>query len=146
MLVPRLLWVALLLVVCSLVPQDAQGTTLTGVNVLLTSEKAVYSPGEPITFVLKVINNTSRPLRLSFRNAQRFDLVMRDTRGREVWRWSAGKIFAQVLGEERLKPSGGELLFQATVPGNLPPGEYTATGTVPALEDSLSAQTRITVQ
>ena len=112
----------------------------------LTADKPAYAPGEPIALTLRVINGTPRPVRLSFRTAQRFDLVMEDGQGREVWRWSAGRLFAQVLGEETLGPSGGEFVGQATAKGRFPPGIYTVKGTIPAMEGALSASTTVTVR
>ena len=134
------------LAVCSLIPQLVQGAETKGVKVVLTAEKAVYTPGEPITFTFRVVNGTPKPVRLSFRTTQRFDLVLQDQQGREVWRWSAGRVFAQVLGEETLNPSGGELLYQATVEGAFPQGVYTVTGIIPAMEGTLSASITLGLQ
>ncbi|MBI2876831.1 MAG: hypothetical protein HYY20_08120 [Candidatus Tectomicrobia bacterium] len=138
---------AFLLAGCSLVSQPVRGKAdPPRLRTVLTTDKATYAPGEPITFALRLINETAEPIRLSFTTAQRFDLVVQDPAGREVWRWSAGRFFAQALGEETLQPSGGDLLFQATLPKGLPPGTYTVHGTIPAQEHPLSASTRITVR
>lgn len=115
-------------------------------NVILTADKATYAPGEPIMLTLRVVNGTSKPVRLSFRTAQRFDLVVEDGSGREVWRWSAGRLFAQVLGEETLAPSGGEFRAHATAEGRFPPAVYTVKGIVPSREGVLSASATVTVR
>lgn len=115
-------------------------------TVTLTADKAIYAPGEPITLTLRVVNRTARPVRLSFRTAQRFDLVMEDGQGREVWRWSTGRLFAQVLGAEILPPGGGEFVAQATGEGRFPPGIYTVKGIIPAMEGALSASTTVTIR
>jgi hypothetical protein len=136
---------ALLAALCALFPAAALGVDMKGLTLLVQPERAVYSQGEPITVTLKVTNVSSTPRRLSFRSAQRYDLLVHDAQGREVWRWSSGKFFAQVMGEERVKPSG-ELLFKATLPGDLPPGRYDVTGTVTAVDAPLSARAAVTIQ
>ena len=138
--------IVLLLAVCSLIPPQAEAEDTKGLNATLTADKATYAPGEPITLTLRVVNGTSRPFRLSFPTAQRFDLVVEDGQGREIWRWSAGRLFAQVFGEETLKPSGGEFVARATAEGKFPSGTYTVKGAVPALEGTLSATTTLTVR
>ena len=141
------MWLVILLLgLCLLVPQQVQGGEATSLTATLTADKATYARGEPITFTLRVVNGSSRPVRLGFRTAQHFDLVMEDGQGREVWRWSAGRLFAQVLGEETLGASGGEFLARATAEGRFPAGTYTVKGTIPALEGSLSASTTVTVR
>ncbi len=117
-----------------------------GLNAILTADKPGYAAGKPITFTLRVVNGSSRTVRLSFRTAQRFELVMEDGQGREVWRWSAGRLFAQVLGEETLGPSGGEFVALATMEGRFPAGVYTVKGTIPALEGTISANTTVTLR
>lgn len=112
----------------------------------LAADKATYTPREPITFTLRAVNESSNPVRLGFRTSQRFDLVIKDAHGREVWRWSAGRVFAQVLGEETLSASGGELRFQVTVEREFSRGVYTVTGVIPALEGELSVRTTVTIQ
>ncbi len=134
------------LAVCSLLPRQVVGREVRGLTVTLTADKAVYAPGEPITFTLWMVNGTPKAVRLSFRTAQRFDFVMEDDQGREVWRWSVGRLFAHVLGEETLSPSGGEFLTRATAEGKFPPGAYTAKGIIPALEGALSASVTVTIR
>lgn len=64
--------------------------------------------GAPLRMTLSLRNNSGQPLQLSFPTSQRYDFVVRHDGGQEVWRWSADKVFAQVLGEETLAP--GEIL------------------------------------
>ncbi len=68
-------------------------------------------PGESIKLSVRVV----------------FEILVQDRQGRVVWRWSNGKFFAQVLGKEVLKPSGGELLYRANVEGRFFPGIYQLT-------------------
>lgn len=72
--------------------------------------------------VLSVENAGPQPLRLRFRTAQAFEARVL-AGDREVWRWSADQMFAQVITELTLGPGEGrEWAF--TLP-ELPPGTYT---------------------
>jgi len=62
---------------------------------------------------LTLLNRGSQPVRLLFATSQRYDFVVKDDAGNEVWRWSADQLFAQVLAEETLAP-GGTLTFGET--------------------------------
>lgn len=137
---------ALMLAACLLVAQAPQSGESSGLKTTLTADKPAYAPGDPIIFTLRVVNATAKPVRLTFRTAQRFDVVMQDGQGREVWRWSARRLFAQVLGQETLGPSGGEFVARATAEGKFSPGTYTVKGVIPALEGALSASTTLTVR
>ncbi len=123
----------------------AEHATVAGWAVLITPDKAVYAPGDPITLTFQVVNGTKRPVTLTFRTAQRFDFVVRDREGREVWRWAAGRISAHVLGSETVFPSG-MLAYTATVEKKLSPGVYTVTGLVTAQEGNLTASVVVRVE
>ena len=69
--------------------------------------------GAPLQMTLTLLNRGGQPARLLFASSQRYDFLARDDAGNEVWRWSADKLFAQVLGEETLAP-GGTLTFEET--------------------------------
>lgn len=140
-------WLApLLLVVWSLGFHQVQAGLAKGLNVFLTADKATYAPGEAITFTLRVVNETSKSVRLSFLTSQRFDLVIKDQHGREVWRWSTGRLFLQVLGAETLEPSGGEFRAQVKVKEKFLPGSYEVTGIIPAQEGTLSGRTTLVIR
>lgn len=71
--------------------------------------------------VLSVENAGDAPVVLRFGTSQQFDArVLRD--GQEVWRWSAGRTFLQVLTELCLQP--GERREYAFELPPLPPGAY----------------------
>jgi len=117
-----------------------------GVRVAVASDKARYFPGEPIALSVRVVNETSEPVRLSFGTSQRFEILVQDQQGRVIWRWSHGKFFAQVLGKETLEPTGGELLYRATVEGRFFPGIYQFKAIIPAVGRSMSAATTVNIR
>lgn len=53
--------------------------------------------GKDIRFFLRVTNHAEKRVELTFPSGQTHDIVVLDTIGREVWRWSAGRIFTQAL-------------------------------------------------
>ncbi len=56
--------------------------------------------------LLSAVNLTRQPVELQFSSSQRFDFRLLDCRGREIWRWSDGKAFLEVMGSEKLGPRG----------------------------------------
>ena len=94
-----------------------------------------YSRGEPVEMSLTITNTDQDEAVLSFSDGLRYDFVAVDGDGREVWRWSDGKLFTQVLGEETIAP-GGSLVYretwgQADGEGKqVPDGEYAVLGLI----------------
>jgi hypothetical protein len=55
-------------------------------------------------FVIVVTNTSDKLLPLRFNSSQTYDFVIRDTLGdREVWRWSNGNFFSQVVRNESIR-------------------------------------------
>ncbi len=74
-----------------------------------------------------------QPLRLTFRSAQTFDLVIRDSKGAVVYQWSRGRIFAASVREGTFGP--GEKNWIVVGPRTpLPQGTYTAEATLETVE------------
>jgi hypothetical protein len=58
-------------------------------------------------FVMVVTNTSDKLLPLRFTSSQTYDFVIRDTLGdREVWRWSDGNFFNQVIRNESIRAEG----------------------------------------
>ncbi len=53
--------------------------------------------GDNVEFVLHVTNNAQKRLELSFPSGQNYDVTVLDSIGREVWRWSSGRMFTQAF-------------------------------------------------
>ena len=62
-----------------------------------------------------------------------------------VERWSDGRMFGQMLGEE-LIASGESLVFRERIPAPRRPGEYEVVCRVPAMEQAFEGRTRIRVR
>ena len=59
-----------------------------------------------LRFTLNVRNNTTKMLELRFPDGQTHDFVVKDFAGKEVWRWSTGRMFTSAMRSETLKGKG----------------------------------------
>lgn len=117
-----------------------------GFGMSVSTDRTSYTAGELIGLKLRVFNRTKEALRLHFRDAQRFDFVLADEKGNEVWRWSAGRMFAQALGEEELGPGQEEVVYSATCEEKLSPGTYVITGVLVARNKPFSGSIPIAIK
>jgi hypothetical protein len=139
----RPIFIAAALAFCLLSTASNAASAGYGFTLCLTTGKAVYSQGETAGMTLRVANFSADAVTLRFSDARRYDFaISRD--GKVLWRWSDGRVFAQVLGAETLNP-GDTLSYTAKVVLKLRPGLYMVTGTVTAAEP-LSASTRIRIK
>lgn len=93
---------------------------------ILITDAAQVHQGENLMLTLLKANVSNRTITLTYPTAQRFDFIAL-VRGREVWRWSRDRAFAQVFSRTTLRP--GQIQVFRTVwdlrdnEGNLvPPG------------------------
>ena len=67
---------------------------------------------------LRVEAGNGAPLRLLFPTAQEYEVVVRHPNGKELWRWSEGRMFAQV---ERMRVISGEWSATVDIPRTVVP-------------------------
>ncbi len=67
-----------------------------------------FALGEPISITLSLTNCAENDVRLFYPDSQRYEFIVKDEGGEEVWRWSKDREFAQELGEESV--ASGEVL------------------------------------
>ncbi|MDP2212027.1 MAG: BsuPI-related putative proteinase inhibitor [Candidatus Aquicultor sp.] len=65
--------------------------------VSLSSKPNPVAVGENLALTISVTNTAKESRKLSFRSSRRYDFWVVDASGDEVWRWSEGRMFAQVL-------------------------------------------------
>lgn len=117
-------------------------------GISLTTDRAVYdSGGQPLaaTLTLKVSNHTDEAVEFNFTSAQRYDFSIADEQGDELWRWSAERMFAQVMGTEVQEP-GEERVYAEVCELTLGPGGYTATGELTATDRPMYASLTFSVR
>ncbi len=115
-------------------------------GILLSTDNVVYQSGKIITIKLKVFNYSAETINFYFNSSQRYDFIIENDEGNEIWCWSEGRIFAQMLGEEILGPSNPEVIYTAEYKGKLSPGYYKVTGIFVAQEKPMSGSIVIEVK
>ena len=106
----------------------------------LTTDKPAYRAGEPIELTLTVTNRSTEPRVLEFSSSQRYDFEIADSAGAVVWQWSADRMFAQMMGTERLAP-GASQEYRERFLGQLAPGLYRVTGRITAAATARASTT-----
>ena len=77
-----------------------------------------------VRFALDVTNGGSKHLELDFANGQAYDFIVVDSLGRQVWRWSDGRLFTQGVQNKQL--AAGDGMRAREVWKRAAPGRYTA--------------------
>jgi hypothetical protein len=108
--------------------QEEKMDQKTQYGILLSTDNVIYQSGKIITIKLKVFNYSAETIDFYFNSSQRYDFIIEDAEGNEIWRWSNGRMFAMVLGEEILGLSNPEVIYTAEYKDKLSPGYYKITG------------------
>jgi methionine-rich copper-binding protein CopC len=73
-------------------------------STLVTDVQVTAEPdARAMRFSLSVANGTGKRVELSFPSGQTHDFVVLDATGREVWRWSDGRLFTQLVQNQLLE-------------------------------------------
>ena len=115
-------------------------------GISMTTDKINYSIGEPIIMTVKIFNYTEEDVVFYFNSAQRYDFIIEDEEGNEVWRWSKDRMFAMMLGEEILGPHNSEAIYTVEYKGKLSSGYYKITGIIVAQDRPMSGSIIIEVK
>ncbi|MBA7498361.1 hypothetical protein ES704_01096 [subsurface metagenome] len=115
-------------------------------GISMSTDKMSYSVGEPIIMTLKFFNYTKEDVAFHFNTSQRYDFIIEDEEGNEIWRWSQDMMFAMVLGEETLGLDSLEIIYSAEYKRELSPGYYKVTGILVAKDRSMSGNVIIIVK
>jgi hypothetical protein len=83
------------------------------------------SVAEGVDLRLHVTNTSGKKLEMTFPTGQTHDFYILDAAGREVWRWSTGRIFTQGV-QKKLVDGGSTLSFADRWAGPVAGGTYTA--------------------
>jgi len=107
-------------------PRHAAATTKTEAK--LDSHFDVTVDPRVIHFALGVKNVGKKHVELTFPSGKSYDFVVVDSIGREVWRWSSGRMFTQGVQNKQL--STGDSMHAKEVWTSPAPGRYTAIATL----------------
>lgn len=70
----------------------------------LASRFEIKVQRDGVEFDLNVVNEAKKHIELAFPNGQTHEFVVVDSVGREIWRWSATRLFTQALQNKLLSP------------------------------------------
>lgn len=75
--------------------------------------------GPTVTFALAMANVGDHRVELDFPSGQTHELVVLDAAGREVWRWSTGRLFTQTVQTKLLSTGESAKYAESWKPGDL---------------------------
>lgn len=111
-------------------PVIQQGTTRAhNDGASLASRLDVNVERQAVQFTLDVMNQSHKHVELAFPNGQTHEFVVVDSVGREIWRWSASRLFTQAL-QNKLLSSGETMHVGEQWSHPLPHGKYTVIATL----------------
>jgi hypothetical protein len=83
--------------------------------------------GSDVRLTLHITNTADQPLELQFTSGQTHDFAVTDSTGRELWRWSAERMFTQAL-QTRILGTGQSVNYEERWNPEGATGELTAIG------------------
>lgn len=99
-----------------------------GDSAALDASLVVRQSTDGVRFALAIANGSKHRLEVSFPDGQTREFVVLDPVGREVWRWSEGRMFTQAM-QSKLLTAGDTVTF-AERWREAAPGEYTVVATL----------------
>lgn len=128
-------------------PTNARAATAVvksgGISVSLRSDPAVTGPGGTFSLTLVVRNLSSKPFSWTSPSGQTYEFLAFDKGGSEVWRWSEGKVFIQIVTQVTIAPSETKVYKVAWNTAGTAAGLYTIQGYflgLPTLRPSVSVE------
>jgi len=100
-----------------------------GASTTLSSAFHVSRDKRAFRFALDVTNPGKKHLELNFPSGQEYEFSVLDVTGKEVFRWSAAKMFTQSR-QNRLLDGGDTMHIEEEGPAELPLGSYVAVATL----------------
>ncbi len=94
-----------------------------------------------VTFSLAVTNFTAKMMELRFPDGRTHDFYVVDASGKEVWRWSKGRMFTQGIQNKLLKSRSTTIFDEKWNPEGLE-GEFTAVAVLRS--DNHPVESRVT--
>lgn len=107
------------------VPSEHQPAGVSDGTLATSAKVAVANTGGAVNFALLVTNVADHAVEVNFPNGQTHEFVVLDTLGREVWRWSTGRMFTQAL-QNREVDANETLSFRERWNARGHRGHYTA--------------------
>jgi hypothetical protein len=97
-----------------------------------------------VRLALRVTNKTDKQLELNFPSGQIYDFAVVDSAGRELWRWSADRMFTQSL-QNRLLDAGETVTYEERWPTSGARGAFVAVATLRSSDHPLESRVEFTL-
>ena len=120
----------------SSVPAKVSATTPLGSSLNVATNDGVR-------FAFTVVNNSGKKIELLFPSGQTHDIAVLDSAGREVWRWSEGRMFTQAL-QTKLLTHGAQVSYDGQWE-DAPAGRYTAVARLTSTAHPIEARSEFVV-
>ena len=104
--------------------QNTKGQRSTTPHIESALAVSVNDAGDGVRFDFVVTNTGGAKVEMHFPSGKTHDVIVLDTLGREVWRWSNGRMFTQLLQNKVLRAS--DTLVYGERWKDAPRGEYVA--------------------
>ena len=93
----------------------------TGADTTVAAHVSIDTTKGEVRFAIAVHNGTRKSVEINFPDGRTHDFVVLDTAGREVWRWSEGRMFTQSM-QNRFVGSQDSIIYdekwRTAAPGN----------------------------
>ena len=99
-------------------------------EVKLVTRFDVQTRGRDAQFALTIKNVGNKHAELDFANGQRYDFIVVDSIGREVWQWSSGRMFTQIVQNKQLGSGESMRVSETWKKPAIAPGKYTVVATL----------------
>jgi hypothetical protein len=137
------LWVLVLAAACARGPGSLPVDAGAGAPADLAASLGARVHGDTVAFTLHVSNPTNGPVRIEFRNGQRYDFEVGTMVGERVWQWSAERGFIGALGSVDLR--AGESVEYSEEWTGARAGEYTVLARLTSSNKPVELRTRFVV-
>lgn len=106
-----------------------------GFSVSLDARPLTLITGGSVRLFLTVINNSGKTRNLELPSSQIYEFIVYDIDNKEVWRWSDGMYFTQVVTPVTFKPGQAREYSQTWKTAGTEPGEFRVQGYYLALPE-----------
>ena len=101
----------------------------TTVDVVVRNAGDGKAGAREVQLAFRITNRGDKKVELMFPSGQTHDFVVRDESGREVWRWSEGRMFTQAL-QSKLLNGSETTTYEETWPAGARHGRFTVVATL----------------